>query len=416
MPRILICLFLFVCSASFAQDWARWRGPDNTGAVPANVAVPTGLPDPLKEVWRVPIGYGNSSPVVSGGKVFYLDNLQEKETAHAADAATGNVIWSVTLDDAFKDQQSPSGPRCTPVVDGDRVYVQSLKGEFQCLNSASGKLIWGCNFSKDYGAVFIGEKGDAVGAARHGNTGSPTVDGERILVQVGGPNGASVVCFNKRNGKVIWKSQNDVPGYAPPVIATLGGVKQVISFTAEAVIGLDDKTGSLLWRYPIKTAYGRHAVTPVVVDDMVMVSSNNAGLMGLKINKTSAGFTATRVWGTKQYTLNYASPVAVGKFLFGLGPMNTLFCVDIKTGEKAWAEERFFSEMVNTEYASFMVMHNNLLILTDMGKLLMVAADPKGLKLISKVTACGKNWCYPAYAGGRLYLRDDKNLYCLQLL
>ena len=300
-------------------DWPRWRGPEGTGHVPAGVAVPKALPEEAKVLWQVKVGIGHASPVVAGGKVFHLDNQQGKEVVHALDGATGKALWSAELDDAFKDHQSPPGPRCTPVVDGDRVYVQSCRGEFRCLRVADGQVAWRVNFVKDFGAVFIGEKGRAIGASRHGYSGSAVVDGDRIFVGVGGADGASVVAFDKRTGKVIWKSQNDVPAYASLVVATIGGVKQVVFFASGAVLGLGADDGKLLWRVPVRTSLGRHVTTPVVAGDMVLVASHQAGLIGIRVSKRAGAFTAERAWVDKGSAINFSSPVAVGGHLYGLG-------------------------------------------------------------------------------------------------
>ena len=413
---LLIGSLLVLGSRLLAADWPRWRGPDGTGHVPAGVAVPKTLPSEPKVLWRVKVGTGLASPVVSGGRVFYLDDQQGKEVVHAVEAASGKELWRAPLDEAFKDFQSASGPRCTPVADGERVYVQSCRGEFQCLNTADGKRVWGVNFVKDMGAVFIGEKGRAAGASRHGNTGAAVVDGDRVLVAVGGREGASVVCFDKRSGKVIWKSQSDVPGHSGPVIATIASVKQVVSFTSEAVIGLDAAGGKLLWRTPVKTRLGRHVITPVVVDDMVMVASYQAGLIGIRVTRQGAAFRAERAWVHKGSASNFSSPVAVGRYLYGLGPGRCLFCTDVRTGKPAWADKAFFTGMVRKGYASFLVMKDNILVLAEKGQLLLVAADPKQCRLISKTDVCGQNWCNPAYADGKLFLRDAHELRCVQLM
>ena len=146
---------------------------------------------------------------------------------------------------------------------------------------------------KDFGAVFIGEKGKAEGASRHGYAGSPVIDGDHLIAEVGGK-GAAVVCFDKKTGKVVWKSQDEMPGYAAPVVETLGGTKQVISFTAGGVMGLGAADGKLLWRVPVKTALGRNVTTPVVVGDTVLVASHQAGLLGVKVTKDTNGFKAER--------------------------------------------------------------------------------------------------------------------------
>ena len=311
-PLAFLLAFPIYCMNLQAADWPQWRGPERTGYVPSGEPIPKALPDSPKILWHIPLGNGVASPVVSGGKVFYLDHQDGKEVVHAADASSGNVLWSVPLDDVQKDSQSPPGPRCTPTVDGNRVYAQSCRGELQCLDTADGKLIWRTNYVKDFGAVFIGEKGKAEGASRHGNTGSPLVDGEHLIAEVGGP-GASIVCFNKKNGQVIWKSESDIPGYAAPIIATVAGKRQIIGFMADGLLGIARSDGKFLWRVPVKTSLARHVTTPVVADDMVMIASHTAGLIGVKLTPDGDGITSEIAWTLKDSAINFSSPVTVGQ-------------------------------------------------------------------------------------------------------
>ena len=413
---VLIGLVFALVGSCLAADWPRWRGPAGTGHVPAGVAVPDTLPASPEVLWRVAVGTGFGSPVVSGGKVFHLDHQRGKEVVHALRADTGKELWRLPLDEVFKDGQSVPGPRTTPVVDGDRLYVQSCRGEFRCLNVADGTCVWRVGFVKDFQATFIGEKGSAVGASRHGYTGSPVIEGERIFVGVGGRKGASVVCFEKRTGRVVWKSQSDVPGYSGPVIATVAGVKQVISFTSDGVIGLDFADGKLLWRVGVKTGFGRHVTTPIVADDVVIVSSHQAGLIGIAVSKDGTGLRAERAWVAKALAINFSDPVAVGGFLYGFGRGNSLICVDVRTGKRAWVEKGFFSDLSRRGYASFLVMKDRILVLAERGQLLLLGADPKQCRVISRAKACGPNWCNPAYADGRLFLRDDRELRCVRLM
>ena len=413
-PLAAIIAGMLLAADVQASDWPRWRGADANGQVAAGTAVPSRLPTEAHYVWRKKIGFGVGSPVVSAGTAYYLDNQDNKETVHAVDAATGAERWQTPFDETFKDNQSAVGPRGTPVVDGDRIYVQSGRGEFQCLSTTDGKSLWHVNFVNDFGALFTGEKGTTPGAARHGYTGPATIDGERILVGAGGANGASVVCFEKRTGQVIWKSQNDIPGNGGPVVATLAGIKQVLSFTAEAVIGLRFDTGALLWRVPVKTSYGRHVASPIVVGDLVLVGSHQAGLMGIRISESGDTCTAETAYVEKRLAINFSSPVLRDGLLYGLGPAGMLFCAEARTGEQKWTHE---SPAVGSKaHAAFLLMHENLLVLADTGELLLVAADPKEFHLISRLKVCGTTWCNPAYADGRLFLRDAEELLCVQLL
>lgn len=395
-----------LCCRADAADWPQWRGPLRNGHVAAGVAVPETLPPEPKTLWRVKAGEGFASPVVAAGKVFLFDNQGGKETLRALSTADGQELWRTVIDDAFRDGISPPGTRSTPLVDGTRVYAQSCKGELQCLDVADGKKIWGVNFTRDFGAVFTGEKGQAPGATRHGNTGQPVIDGDRMFVSVGSTNGAGMVCFDKATGRVIWKAQNEIAAYAAPMIATVAAQKQIVNFMADAVLGLDPSNGKLLWRFPVKTAFARHVTTPVILDDMVVVSSHQVGLMGLKVSRAGDKFKVEQAWLSREGAMNFSSPVAVGDSLYGLGPAKNIVCIDIPTGKTRWSKEGWITTSADKAHAAFMVMGKNILTLTDGGLLVLFAADPAECREIGRAQICGANWCNPAYVDGTLFVRE----------
>jgi len=332
------------------------------------------------------------------------------------DLADAKEIWHGDIDETFADAQSSPGPRCTPTVDGDRVYVQSCRGELRCMETADGRLLWHANYVTDFGAVVMGENGNSQGASRHGYSASPVVDGAALFALVGGKDGAAVVAFEKRTGRVLWKSQNDEPAYAAPVIATIGGVKQLVAFTVDGAVGLALEDGGLLWRIPLKTSSGRHVTTPVVVDDMVLVASHEIGMAGIKVTRNSDGWQAAQAWRSRESAVNFSSPVAAGNYCFGLGPNKNLFCTEIKTGRQAWSKEGYINGGAERSHASFIAMGENILTLTDGGQLVLFSAKPEAFKEIGQAQVCGKNWCNPAYADGKLYLRDGRELVCVDLL
>jgi outer membrane protein assembly factor BamB len=401
-----------------AADWPQWRGVNRDGQVTIGDKVPTNLPAEIKLCWRIPIGEGFASPVVAGGssagRVFYSDLQGGKEVVHAVEAATGKELWQTPLDSVFKDDWG-QGPRCTPVVDGQRLFAQSCRGELQCLGTGAGQLLWRHNYVRDFGAIFMGETGPAAGATRHGNTGPPVVDGDHLIAQAGGPNGASLVCFDKTDGAVVWKSQNDTAGNAAPVIATLGGVRQVISFTALGLIGVGARDGTLLWRAPLNTRLGRHVITPVVVDDLVIVGSYQLGLLAVKVSREGASFNAEPAWISKEAASNFASPVAAGGYVYGVGPRQNVYCVEARTGTVAWSQSGLIRAAGDRAFATFIVMARNILMLTDGGELVLFAVNPARFEAAGRAQACGATWASPAYAEGRLYLRDAKALFCLEL-
>jgi outer membrane protein assembly factor BamB len=377
--------------------------------------VPDSLPLAPEVLWHVPLGEGVSSPIVVGGKVIYEDAVDKKEMLHVADAASGKGLWNAAIDDLHKDSQTKPGPRCTPVSDGKLVWAQSSRGQLRCFNLADGKEIWATNYVKDFGATYIGEKGRAMGSSRHGYNGPPIVDGDHLIALVGGKD-AAVVCFEKKTGTVVWKSQDEMPGYAAPVIETVAGKRQLVCFMAKGVIALDPIDGKLLWRSDVKTDLGRHAMTPVAVGDIVVVSSFQAGMIGIKVTREGEGFKAERIWTSKESATNFSCPVAVGQYVFALGPAKDVVCVDVATGKQLWAKEGFFGGQAGMSHAGMLVMNQNVLMLSDGGDLVLFPGEPGGYRQISRVSVCGKNWCNPAYADGKLYLRDEKELRCVKLV
>ena len=147
-----------------------------------------------------------------------------------------------------------------------------------------------------------------------------------------------------------------------------------------------------------------------------MISSHEFGLVGTRIVRSGDHFAATPAWTNKVAAINFASPVAVGAHLYGVGPSKNLVCVDAKTGELAWSKEGYFTSAAGKAHASFIVMGENILVLTDGGQLVLIAADPKACRELSRAQVCGNTWCNPAYADGKLYLRDAKELLCVELL
>ena len=413
-----VVVFHFIGLAASAADWPHWRGPLHDGHVSPGVAVPDSFPAEPGIVWRSKVGDGLASPIVAEGKVFHLDNQNGLETLHALDQGTGAELWHASIDSVAKDSQSLPGPRCTPLYDSARIYAQSCRGELQCRAAMDGKLIWRVNYVTNFGAVFIGEKGAAQGAARHGYNGAPVIDGDQLITLAGGTNGASLVCLDKVTGKIVWQSQDDAAAYAPPVVATLGNSQEVIAFTCAGLVGVDRRDGKRLWRVPMTTTFSRHVTTPTIAGDIVMVSSHEFGLTGVRHadGGAKAQLTAERIWTSKEAAINFSSPVVVGEYLYGIGPSKNLICVEAATGKVQWSKTGYSVSDSGKAHASFLVMGKNLLLLTDGGMLALVAADPKEFREISRAQVCGKTWCNPAWADGKLYLRDGKELMAVALI
>jgi outer membrane protein assembly factor BamB len=396
-------------------DWPQWRGPARDGHAPVGTPAITQLPKELKPVWGVAVGgggFGFTAPVVAGGKLVYLDEQDGKEVARCIDARTGKEIWKTPFAPSFGDEWG-TGPRSTPFIDGDRVYAQSMSGEFVCLTMPGGEITWRKAF-QDYGISFSTKSAEGT-AARRGNNGSGIVDADYVYVPVGAK-GASVVCFDKRTGKEIWKSGDDEAAYSSFLVATLAGTKQLVAFTADALIGVDLKTGRALWRVPFKTNAKRHAASPVLIgNDSVTVNSHTFGLVANRISKNADGFLATQLWTNKQATINLATPTFLDGFLYSQGGLNSkaLICVDARDGQIKWSQPGFGQNV--KDYSSIIAVGKNLLVLTFDGQLLLLAANSEKYTELGRAQVCGNTWSHPAFADGKLYVRDGRELQCFDL-
>ncbi len=404
---------LIVAADAVSGDWPQWHGPTRDCRVPETERVPGSLPKELNPVWKLSVGGGHSSPVVADGKLIYLDENGKDEVAHCLNSNTGKEVWQLPFAARNEDEWG-AGPRSTPLIDGDRVYVQSCNGEFRCLNLADGKVVWGTSFEKNFGVKFVGGRSNEGVAARRGNNGSGVVDGAEVIVPVGSTEGAMLVCFDKLTGKVIWKAGNDQAAYSSPVIGTLAGVKQVVYFSADALMGIERLKGNILWRVPLKTVAQRHAATPVIFSDRVVVNSHTFGTICLKISKQGDTFGATEAWLNKELKINLATPVRVGEALYNQGPLRDYVCFDAATGAQKWSQPGF--GLGKRDYSSTLVFGKNLLVLTEDGTLLLLAANPEKYTELGRLQVCGNTWGFPAYADGKLYVRDGRQLACYELM
>jgi outer membrane protein assembly factor BamB len=405
--------FSCITNAARGGDWPQWLGPKRDGHVAADFPALEKLSAHLKLVWRKKIGGGFSSPVVADGKLVFSDENGQAEVAHLLDASTGMETWKAAIGDVFRDEWG-IGPRSTPVMDGDRVYVQSCKGEFRCINLADGRIIWGVSFERDFGVRFLGSRSNEGTASRRGNNGSPLVDADAVIVPVGAANGATLVCFEKGSGKMLWKAGNDEVAYSSPMVATLAGVKQVVLFTADNLMGVEREKGTVLWRVPLQTEAKRNAATPVIFGDTIIVNSHTIGLVATKVVRQGGSVRAVPLWANRGLKINLSTPVRVGDCLYGQGPDQTYFCADVATGQTKWQVPWACTK--GMENSSTIALGKNLLVLTDIGELLLLAAQPEHYTEKSRVQVCGKNWNFPACVGNRLYVRDARELMCYELL
>lgn len=401
-----ILLALLLASPLVAADWSGWRGPKRDGHTPD--PLPTRLEAAPSALWRHALGHGYAGPIVVGSRVVVLDDEGGKETAHALEAGTGKTLWSTPYAPAWGDEFEP-GPRCTPLSDGERVYVQSAQGELACLDLKDGRRRWGLRFA-DYGTVWINDRQGGQGAAtRRGHTGSPVLAGQKLIVQVGSAQGACLVAFDRETGRELWRSLNDLSAYSSPVVGTLGGVEQVVTATCEGLVGVAVADGRELWRQRFKTQANRNVLTPILTDSAVFFASFTTGLRREDVQRSGDTLGATTAWLKRELGINLSTPVLVDGHLFGLGARKDYLCVDAATGTVRWSQPGF------GEVAATLTDGKNLLILDDRGEVRLGAIDPSAWQEKGRFQACGKTFSHPAWADGVLYVRDSREVVAYRL-
>ncbi len=406
MKKIHTCLFVLL-SASLvgAADWPGWLGPKRDNSSTEIIAPWKGE---VKVAWRRPVGEGHSSPVVAGGKVFLHTKVKDKDMEEVAayDAGTGKPVWSTAYDRGPFQGRFGAGPRGTPSVVDGKVYSYGATGFLTCFDAVDGKQRWQVNALKDFGAANL----------LFGVSTSPLVDGDAVFVEVGAK-GASVVAFVRDSGKVLWKALDDKASYSSPIVFGKGKERQAVFLTQAGVRSLSPSDGALFWEFPLVDSLNESSTTPVLVgDDLLVVSSVTFGSVGLKLGTKDGKPTAEQLWKNPALTCYFSTPVAVDGYLYmitGTPPpgKSDLHCVDPKTGKILWTKPKvgkYHAAMLRTG-------DNKLLMLDDFGNLTLLEPNPKEYKELARSKVCGPTWAHPALADGKVYLRDEKELICIDL-
>jgi outer membrane protein assembly factor BamB len=335
MPWLRSVGFVLLCAGMVsAGDWPQWLGPHRNGSSPEKIAPWKETP---KLLWRLPVGDGHSSPIVAGGKVFLHAKVKDKdeEEVIACDAATGKEVWRQAYPRAAFKSIFGVGPRSTPALDKDKLYTFGVTGILTCWDAASGKQLWQVDTLKEFKAANL----------FFGVSCSPLVEGDQVLVNVGGP-GASVVAFDKAKGSVAWKALDDKASYSSPIAIGQGKERQIIFLTQKGLVSLSPE-GASNWNFPLVDKLSESSTTPTLVGDLLLGSSVTYGSAGLKLEAKDGKPTASEAWKNPALTCYFSTPVAVGTEQVYLvtgsilpPPAANLRCVDVKTGKELWSKAK----------------------------------------------------------------------------
>jgi outer membrane protein assembly factor BamB len=380
-------------------DWLQWRGP-NRDAVSAETGLLTAWPqDGPKVLWQESLGGGYSCPVVAGQRVVTLTQKGDDEAVVCRDAETGNELWRFSYPCKYRNDFG-SGPRATPTVNGDLVYTVGATGLLHCLKLQTGDQVWRHDLLEEFHAPNL----------HWGTSFSPLVEGDLLLTMPGGPEGNSLAAFRKKTGELVWKTGSDPAGYSSPVACTAAGTRQVLFFTGSGLVSVAPDTGKVHWSYPWETSYGCNIATPIVRGDYVFISSGyGKGCALLKVEAKEGGTLQARaVYENNQMCNHFASSVLYREHIYGFNE-STLTCMEFRTGQVVWKERGF-------KKGSLLIADGHLIVLGENGRLALAEATPAGYHERAAFrpfrTKC---WTVPVLAHGRLYVRDEERLLCLDV-
>jgi outer membrane protein assembly factor BamB len=384
--------------AATGAEWPQWRGPMRDGSVVA--ALPAEWPAALTHRWEVKVGAGQASPVVSGNRVVVIAREGDQEIVRALDVASGKEIWRAAYPAPFvvnpAAQLHGPGPKSTPAIAGGRVFTFGIGGVLSAFDLASGALLW-----RVPAPAVLPQYGAAT---------SPLVDGTSVIVHVGGDDNGALTSFDAATGKPRWQWTGDGPGSGSPIIATLGGVRQVIAQTQKFLVGVDAATGALLWQLPFRTDFDQNAMTPVVFQDLVIHGGLDEPLAAIRPRLDGGKWIAETAWTNLQTPMFMSSPVLIGGTIYGLTQRSKgqFVAIDAATGKTLWN-----TQGREGENASMMGGRSWLLASTTEGSLVVARANPQKYDEVRRYqVASSAQWAHPAIAGGSIIVKDVDKVIC----
>jgi outer membrane protein assembly factor BamB len=385
-----------------AADWPQWRGPARDGHV-TGFGAPKTWPEQLKRHWKVEVGEGHSCPVVAGDRVFVFARQGENEVVRALALGDGKQQWVQSYPAAF--EMSPyarphgKGPKSTPAVAGGRLVTLGIGDILSCWDTASGKMFWQHDFSKKY---------TATSSIFYGMAASPLLNENTLIAYIGAYGDGALSAFDPTTGQIRWQWSGDGPAYASPIVAMLAGVRQVVTQSQSACVGVAANDGALLWKLPYKTEYDQNIITPVVAGELVIFSGLDKGTTAYRLVNSAGKWSPEQVWHNSDISMYMTSPVVVGKQLFGLSPQKKgqFFCLDTATGKLLWTSDGRMGEN-----AAILCVGDVLLALTTDSQLIVFRASEARFEPLARYTVADTpTWAYPAIVGNTVLIKDRSSL------
>ncbi|MHC4740894.1 MAG: PQQ-binding-like beta-propeller repeat protein [Planctomycetota bacterium] len=329
LKRVNSIVFVAVLLLTFrapGADWPQWRGPGRDGVWPETGLLQKFPAEKLPTRWRAEIANGYSAPTVADGRVYVTDRLtspKESERINCFDAMTGEPLWSYKYDCRYEKVDKRDGPRAAVAIDSARAYSLGTMGHLFCFDAAKGKVLWEKDLKSQY----------KIKMPIWGIAASPLVEGDLLIVLIGGRPDSCLVAFDKITGRENWRALNDSASYSAPIVIEQAGKRVLLCWTGESIVGLDPKKGKLHWQYPFPPAQMVHNIAaPVFENGYLLASEFFSGSMLLKVH--SDKLAVEQIWRrqgqserlTESLHCCISTPFIRGDHIYGIDSYGELRC------------------------------------------------------------------------------------------
>ncbi len=384
-----------------AAEVPQFFGPARDGTVTGAKLAKDWTTHPPKELWRQPIGEGWSAFAVVQGRAYTQEQRGEDELVSCYDLFTGRLLWAHGDKARFSQWQSGDGPHATPAVAEGRVYAYGGTGLLNCLEAATGRLVWQRSVLKE----------NQLANLEWGISASPLLVDDHVIVTGGDTEGPVLLAYQKSGGTPVWKTGHDRATYASPLLATLAGKRVILCQHARALTAHDPATGAVVMEHPWANAKWPKASQPVVIgQDRVFVSAGyGMGCRMIGIKAAADGkLEATELWSNLKLKTQFNSPALHGDHLYGLDD-GKLACLETGGGERLWKEGRYGS-------GQSLLVDDLLIVQNESGTVHLAGAQPGPFQELGKINALSsKTWNHPVLSGRYLLLRNDREAVCYEL-
>jgi len=383
-------------------DWPAFRGSSRDAVVPGVRIGTNWLEDGPRELWRHRVGPGWSSFAVVGGKLYTQEQRGPEEVIVCYDANTGEEIWVHGNQVRFNETMAGPGPRATPTFHEGKLYTQGATGLLQCLDAATGKVIWTRDIAADTGAK----------TPEWGFSASPLVVNGLVVSFAGAGDGKSIVAYRADTGEPAWTAGDARVSYCSLQASTIDGVSQLLITSDQGLTGFDPSSGKELWHHPWVIEGMARVVQPTQVGDgeFLIGTSFGFGTRKVRIKKSDEGWSTEEVWTSRALKPYYNDQVVHRGHVFGFDN-SFLACISVADGKLAWKERGYGNGQL-----LLLPDQDLLLVLSEKGEVALVEATPEGHKQLGKIQAIkGKTWNHPVIANGKLYVRNGEEAACYEL-